>query len=440
MRTLAELRVERAEIVKKMEALTEVKDYGPEQRTESAELKVQANELDVDIAMLEDVETRKVHLAKPAPTNGTPPVIELGAAPADKGWGSFEEQVGAILRASTSGGFVDERLLGAPPNPNASELRVPTGMGTTIGADGGFFLQTEYAADLLDPMFETGVLSSRVRQHTITNPAANEVTFNILDETDRGRGTRLGGMRLYTRAQAEAVTKSKPAFRKWSVRPEAVMGICYFTQEELDDVPGIAQRITSYFNNEAGYELDEWILKGDGASEPAGIVNNAAFISVTAETGQEAASLVSENFEKMYARMPARHRANAIWSHPADALPQLMSLRLDMGVSSVPLWIPGNSLTNAPNNTVLGKPMLELEQAESIGTANDIMFIDPTQYMLVRKGGVRTDLSIHVQFLYGEVILRLMFRLGGGSWWKSAITPANDGDTIGPFIGLGVRA
>ena len=68
------------------------------------------------------------------------------------------------------------------------------------------------------------------------------------------------------------------------------------------------------------------------------------------------------------------------------------------------------------------------------------MFIDPSQYMLVRKGGARADLSMHVQFIYGEWVLRFMFRVGGGSWWSSAITPANDGDTLGPFIGLAERA
>ena len=180
-------------------------------------------------------------------------------------------------------------------------------------------------------------------------------------------------------------------------------------------------------------------MRGDGASEMQGILNHDVLIAQAIETGQLADSIVAENLMGMYSRMPERHRAKALWTHPANALPQLMELHLDLGVNSVPLWIPGNSLTGAPNNTILGKPILELEQSSALGDANDIMFIDPTQYMLVRKGGVRTDLSIHVQFLFGEVILRFMFRVGGGCWWQSAITPANDSATLGPFIGLAER-
>jgi HK97 family phage major capsid protein len=116
-----------------------------------------------------------------------------------------------------------------------------------------------------------------------------------------------------------------------------------------------------------------------------------------------------------------------------------MTMSLNVGTGGVPMWIPGNSLANEPNDKVLNKPLLEVEQAVTVGDANDIMLIDPTQYMLARKGGARVDLSMHVMFIYGEWVLRFMFRLDGNTWWSSAITPANDGDTLGPFIGLAER-
>jgi HK97 family phage major capsid protein len=436
MKTLAELRKERAEVVDKMDALTKAEDFD---RDEFDKLKTRADELDTDIARLEDVEARKAHFAERAPNQEDPPKIEFKDGPADRGFQSFDEHLGAIIQASADGGHVDERLRRAAGDKDVKELRGPTGMSTLIGADGGFFLEDETSTKLLDPMFETGILVPRVQQHTITNPAVNSVKFLVLDETDRGTGTRLGGLRLYTRAQAATIDDSKTAFREWEVTTHSVMGLCYFTQEQLDDIPGMVQRITNYFHNEAGYEIDDWILNGDGASEPKGITGHDAVISHSGETSQPADTLVTENFTGMYARMRARNRANAIWTYPADALPELMNLTLDIGTGGVPLWIPGNTLVNQPNDAILGRPMLEMEQSPTIGDANDVMFIDPTQYLLVRKGGVRTDLSIHVKFIYGEVILRFMFRIGGDSWWKSAITPANDGDTLGPFVGLASR-
>ncbi len=440
--TLEQLRKKRGEIAARMKELVR-EGITDETREEFDKLEAESKTVVGDIHRLEGLEAEERELAMPAPTNDPKPRIEIGDGPEDRGFESLGDNIRAILHASAPGGQVDPRLMPAVGDPNAYQLgsnKRATGMGEGTGAYGGFLLQTEHANDLLEPMFQTGVLLPRVKQYTITNPAASEVTFNVLDETDRGRGTRLGGLRLYTRAEAESVTKSKTKFRKWTIRPQSVMGVCYFTAEQLQDTPGIVQLVQDYFQNEAGYEIDEFILNGDGASEPLGITNHSGvLISVSGETGQEANSVVTENFTKMYARMPARNRANAIWTAPADALPQLMTLSLDMGVAAVPLWIPGNSLTNAPNNTILGKPIVELEQSPTIGDANDIMLIDPSQYLFVRKGGAQVDLSIHVEFLAGEVILRLMFRIGGGSWWKSPITPANDGDTIGPFIGLASR-
>jgi hypothetical protein len=109
MKTLAELRLERAEVVKKMEALTKVEPFGEDQRTEIDELKTQADGLDEDIARLEDVEARKIHLTQPAPTNDPPPIIEIGDAPEDRGFESFGEQLSAVHRAAVTG-YRDPRL------------------------------------------------------------------------------------------------------------------------------------------------------------------------------------------------------------------------------------------------------------------------------------------------------------------------------------------
>ena len=440
--TLQELRKRRGEIASRMKELVR-EGITDETREEFDKLEAESKTVKDDVGRLERLEAEELELRKPAPNQPPPPALIVGDGPEDRKFESLGDNVRAILNASSPGGRVDPRLRSVDSDPGVymlgSEKRA-TGMSEGTGAYGGFLLQTEHANDLLEPMFKTGVLLPRVKQYTITNPAASEVTFNVLDETDRGRGTRLGGLRLYTREEASAVTASKPKLRKWTIRPQSVMGVCYFTTEQLQDTPGVVQLVQDYFQNEAGYEIDEFILNGDGASEPLGITNHGCLIDQAIETGQEADTVVAENFINMYSRMPERNRANAIWTYPANALPQLMTLSLDLGVSSVPLWIPGNSLTNAPNNTVLGKPIVELEQSATLGDANDIMFIDPSQYLLVRKGGAQVDLSIHVEFLAGEVILRFMFRIGGGSWWNSAITPANDGDTLGPFISLAERA
>ena len=445
---LKKLRKRLGEAVDAMEALTRADEWTDESRSEFDKLKAEVEQIRADIARGEALETEKANADSRAgsqPNPGNVGGIEMGDAPEDRKFPSLEENFRAIVEASRPGGHVDPRLRPAHIDSDVTVLggrnkRAATGLSEGTGAYGGFFIDTQKADDLLAPMWETGVLLPRVKQYNITQQNANSVTFVAIDETDRGQGNRLGGLRLYTREEAGSVTASKPQWYEFEVKTKAVMAVCYFTEEQMQDTPGLVSLVQGYFQNEAGYEIDEYILNGDGASEPLGITNHDCLISASKETGQAADTVVAENFINMYARMPERNRRNAIWTYPANALPQMLQLSLDLGVTSVPLWLPGNQLVGQPYNSILNRPVVELEQAPTVGDANDIMFIDPTQYLLVRKGGARTDLSIHVQFLYGETVMRFMFRLGGASWWKSAITPANDGDTLGPFIGLAERA
>ena len=44
------------------------------------------------------------------------------------------------------------------------------------------------------------------------------------------------------------------------------------------------------------------LLNGTGAGQPLGILNSNALVSVAKESGQDAATILAENIEKMYAR------------------------------------------------------------------------------------------------------------------------------------------
>ena len=446
MKKLKELRARRGKIADEMQALVDAGLDVDDNRAKFDALKAEAADVKADIERLEaladEVRSLDTPPAPPVPDGIAPtPGLEMGDPPRFR---SFEENVGAILRASLNPHLpVDERL---QPNRaetrDASQLgegRAATGLGTQVPSDGGFFIQSEYAPNLLDPMFETGLISSRTQQHTITNPAAQSVEFLVLDETSRAAGSRLGGIRLYTRDEAETVTATKSKWRKWEVKTVPVMGLCYVTQEMLDDVSGVVQRIESYFNNEAGFDLDDWVIRGDGASQPEGILNSDCFITQAKETGQTADTIVTDNLDKMWARLPAKMRRNAVWTVNGTCWPQLFSLERSIGTGGVPL-LTQNGVAGGPLDSIYRREVLELEQSPTLGDANDVMFIDPQQYMLVRKGGVRTDLSMHVRFIYGEVVIRFMFRVGGGCWWKSAITPYKGADTLGPFVGLAERA
>ncbi len=63
-------------------------------------------------------------------------------------------------------------------------------------------------------------------------------------------------------------------------------------------------------------------------------------------------------------------------------------------------------------------------------------------YVLGEKGGIQSDVSIHVRFIYDESVFRFVLRLDGQPVRASALTPYKGGATVtqSHFIALEARA
>jgi HK97 family phage major capsid protein len=88
----------------------------------------------------------------------------------------------------------------------------------------------------------------------------------------------------------------------------------------------------------------------------------------------------------------------------------------------------------------MGRPVISTEAAAALGDAGDISFVDFSQYMsVIKSGGIRQDVSIHLFFDYDITAFRFVLRVGGQPWWNTAITRLN-GLSRSPFVTLGARA
>ena len=72
------------------------------------------------------------------------------------------------------------------------------------------------------------------------------------------------------------------------------------------------------------------------------------------------------------------------------------------------------------------------------------MLCDFSQYKAIDKGGVQSDVSIHIQFLYDESVFRFVYRFDGQPVLSTAITPFSAGattatDTLGHFVRVAAR-
>jgi len=341
---------------------------------------------------------------------------------------SLGQQLSAVMQAARPGGYADPRLFRA----------AGSGLSGSVPSDGGFLVQQDFATELLQDTFATGILASRCRRIQISGNS-NSLRINGIDETSRA-STRYGGILGYWEDEADLKTKSKPKFRKIELNLKKLIGLCYATDELLQDASALEGVIRQGFISEFGFLLDDAIINGTGAAQPLGILNAGCLVSVTKETGQKAATIVAENIIKMYSRIFASSLGNAVWLINQNTLPQLYMLSVAVGTGGAPIFVPQNSMSNSPYNQLLGRPIIPIEQAATLGTVGDIIFADLGGYLLAEKGGIQSDMSIHVRFLYDESVFRFVLRVDGQPVRAAALTPYKGSDTLSHFVALATRA
>jgi len=345
---------------------------------------------------------------------------------------SFGEQMSAVMHAG-SGGAIDPRLRNI-------QAAAASGLSESVPSDGGFLVQQDYSTELLEEVFTTGILAAKCRRIPISGQS-NGIKINGVDETSRV-STRSGGILGYWEDEAALKTESKPKFRKIELSLKKLIGLCYATDELLDDVASLENVIRSGFVSEFGFKLDDAIINGTGAGQPLGILNAGCLVSVAKETGQAVDTIMTENIIKMYSRRFAGQTGNYGWIYNQEIEPQLWTMSLAVGTGGIPVFMPPGGLADAPYARILGLPAMAIEQAAAIGDVGDIILANfQNGYILAEKGGIASDMSIHVRFLYDESVFRFVLRVDGQPVRASVLTPYKGGSdaTQSHFIALAAR-
>lgn len=345
---------------------------------------------------------------------------------------SLGEQLICIKNAYLFPHNMDNRLKG-------EGQKAVLGMQEGVGSDGGFLVQTDFSSEIIKRAYDRAVFASRVRKIPI-GPNANGLKMNAIDETSRANGSRFGGIRGFWLAEGAPKTGSHPTIRQmeWNLKKLAVL--MYATDELLEDATALGAIMEEGASDEVAFLIDDGIFEGTGAGQPLGIMNSAAKIAVAPEAGQLATEILVENIFKMWSRMWGRSRLNAVWYINQDIEPALFGMSFPVGTGGQPVYMPPGGLNNSPYAMLMGRPIIPSEFNNTLGTEGDIVFFDPTQYLLVDKGGVQAASSIHVQFLTDQTAFRWVARVDGQLLWNAPLTPFKGGaNTLSPVITLGTR-
>jgi HK97 family phage major capsid protein len=441
MLTLTEYRSDIAALMEKVAkkdavCIAENRDPSEEELQYRNELLTRVKEVRRIADSMEDAETMTEELSKPTREAISKPLVDTMTIKRQEerdSFGSFGGQMAAIMRAGMPGGRVDPRLL---------NKRAATGMGEAIPSDGGFLVQQDFSTELLKQVWETGNLASLCRRITISGNS-NSIKLNGFDETSRVAGSRQGGVRGYWANEASEKTASKPSFRKIELSLNKLVGLCYATDELLDDASALGGILQNAFVNEFGFMMDDAIINGSGAGQPQGILNAGCLVSQAAEAGQAAQTVIAENVINMWSRLFASSRNSAVWLVNQNLEPQLHTMSIAVGTGGIPVYMPAGGLSGLGYGTLFGRPVMAIEQCQTLGTVGDIFLADfANGYIMAEKGGMQSDMSIHVRFIYDESVFRYVMRLDGQPILATETTPYKGGSTYtqSHFIALATRA
>lgn len=343
---------------------------------------------------------------------------------AKKPFASFGEQLQAIAFAY-QGKPIDVRL-------------AASGGSVAVPSDGGFLVQEDFSTALLAKSNEVGMVAPDCRKIPISGNA-NGLKAPYIDETSRATGSRFGGVQIYRANEADTVTAKKPKLGKLEMSLEKLMGIAYMTDELLADAAALEAIYGTAFAEEFAYTVDDEVINGDGAGRMLGILNADCLVTVSKESGQAADTILYENIVKMFSRMPARLARSAKWYINQDVIPQLALMKITDSNLSWPVFLPPGGASVAPYGTLMGRPIVPIEQASTIGDVGDIIFANFGEYGIIEKGGLNAASSMHVRFLNDEMTFRWTMRNNGQPLWKTAKTPAKGSATLSPFVVLEAR-
>lgn len=412
----------------KMEALLDLAKKENRAFTDEETTKWNAAQTDFDNAKA--MADREAQLAKSASALNTPapepaPAPRVDLKPAAKWKGGLGEMLQAVARATLNPINTDPRL-----------VRAQLGASEGVPSEGGFLVEPEQSPILVKRTYELAQISSRCRKSPVSG---NTVKVNYIAETSRATGSRMGGVQGYWINEAGTITASQPALGQMEFKLKKLAGLMYATEELLADASGLQAFATEAYAEEFAWLLDNAVMNGTGAGQPMGVSSAACTVNVAKETGQAATTIVYENIVKMWARLWARSRPNSVWFINQDCEPQLQTMALVVGAGGVPVYMPAGGVASSPFATLMGRPIVPVEQCATCGTVGDIVLADMSQYQLIDKTGIQMAESIHVAFLTDQRAFRFIYRVDGQPIWASALTPANGTNTLSPFIRLATR-
>ncbi|MCK5564544.1 MAG: phage major capsid protein, partial [Planctomycetes bacterium] len=305
-------------------------------------------------------------------------------------------------------------------------------MNEGAGVGGGYTVPPAFRDTLLMMAAKSNDLRSKV---TVASGMAPRGEWPSLDQfitvtAGQGDSPYAGGIVARRVAENAAFAETEAAFKqiKWNL--EKVGGVTEVSNELISNSSeSIDQLLSMLFALAIAQRREYYILRGNGAGEPLGILNAPCLVNVTPITNSvwtyDDALVMIAHF--------AEFLSEGQWLMHPSMIPDMGSFENGTGGSVL--------IVDQKNDNVIGTPLLgkvtgtsgHLPQANSSGC---VILGDFSAYMLFEGKELEVAFSEHAKFEEDKGVWRFKQHLDGQPWLSGAITlPDPQGSyTVSPFV------
>ena len=373
--------------------------------------------------------------------------LEVAQKEADsKEWKSMGEFCKAIHDYRFKDHILDNRLVfidkaGNPtvpteqPTADQKSERVLKTLTEGVDSGGGFTVPEIFVNQVRQIGLERSLI--RANGATVVPMTTDTTLIPYVDDTNHTSSV-FGGVIAYWTEEGGTKTATDPKFGQCRLNAKELSGISRMSDSLLaDNAVGLEALVKKMFGRAWAYFEDDAFLNGNGVGQPLGILNAGALIQVTRT---DTDNLTSRDIPRMWARLFAESRDNAVWfmnqEVEKDLLMSVYEGVTPAATAGTPAYQMIGGLADKPRKTIFGRPYFVTEKMAALGSANDIGLFDLDYYLIGDRSKMAIDVSKHVYFTTNQTAWRFVIRVDGQPWLQSAVTPRNGTDTQSAFVTL----
>ena len=380
-----------------------------------------------------------------AKANGVSPDVQRIALAKAKGAAYNEGAPGALNKVWATGGqmlsdiFTPSKALKPEQSARlAAYTDFELAYSERIPSEGGYLVPEEIRADILALTLEKAI----VRPQAVVVPmSTSKMKWPVLDFTTEV-GEVYGGIIMSWLDEGEEITPTSATFTALSLVAHKLGGLARIPNELVRDAAALEAWVRSAMPNAVMHFEDLAFLKGNGVAKPLGGLHadNPALIVVGDEATQNVNSITWNNVLAMFSRLLPESYATAEWDITPDAIPEIMSMALPVGVGGSAVMLGEGQGPQRLPMSLLGIPIRYTRKAPAtMGTQGDISLVDWSKYVVGDTQQMTLDTSEHSAFTSDKTDFRIIERVDGQPGLLSPLTPENNGPALSAFIQLETR-